>query len=185
MLPDLREIKQRRVAAGLTQSSLSEISSVSQSLIAKIEAGKIEPSYAKAKRLFDCLTQLHAKQEKLVKDAMTRPVVSVEESESLKSAIRALEKHGLSQLPVLSKEKPVGSITERGILGKINSSPGLEIERARVEEAMEEALPTIQENTPVSVASQLLSFNSAVLVVKKGKIAGILTKSDLLKQMIK
>lgn len=185
MLPDLREIKPRRTAAGLTQNQLSDLSGVSQSLIAKIEAGNIEPSYGKAKRLFDCLEQLHAKQERLAKDIMTKPVVFVEAKESLKKAIKALEKHGFSQLPVLSKGKQLGSISEKSVLAKINSSPGIDVEKALAEEAIEESLPTIQPNTPVSVVRQLLNFNAAVLVVKKGRITGIVTKSNLLEEMIK
>ncbi len=185
MLPDLREIKARRIAAGLTQSRLSELSGVSQSLIAKIEAEKIEPSYAKVKRLFDCLAQMHAQHEKQAKDIMTKPVVSVESNDYLRQAIKLLERHGLSQLPVLSKGKAVGCISEKSVLAKINNAPGIDVEKAHAGEAMEEALPTIQPNTPVSAASQLLGFNSAVLVARKGKIIGIITKSDLLKQMIK
>ncbi len=185
MLPDLKEIKAKRVSAGLTQSQLAQLSSVSQSLIAKIEAGSIQPSYAKAKRLFDCLTQMHAKQEKPASQLMSKPVVFVEAEESLKKAIKALEKHGLSQLPVLSKGKQLGSVSEKSILAKINLGRGIDVEKARAEEAMEEALPTIQPNTPESVVRQLLSFNPAVLVVKNGRIAGIITKSDLLKEMIK
>ncbi len=185
MLPDLAEIKQRRIAAGLTQSRLANLSSVSQSLIAKIESGNIEPSYAKAKRLFDCLQQLHARQEKQAKDIMTRDVVGIDAKESLRRAIRVLEKRGFSQLPVLAKGKPMGSMTEKSVLAKINSSPGIDIGKAKADDAMEEALPTIQPNTPESVVRQLLNFNAAVLVVKKGRIAGIITKSDLLKQMIK
>ncbi|MFA4856113.1 MAG: helix-turn-helix domain-containing protein, partial [archaeon] len=75
MLPDLGEIKARRISAGLTQSRLASLSGVSQSLIAKIEAGNIEPSYGRAKRLLDCLAQLNAKKEKQAKDIMTRPVM--------------------------------------------------------------------------------------------------------------
>jgi predicted transcriptional regulator len=184
MLPDLREIKSKRLNAGLTQSQLASQSGVSQSLIAKIEAGSIEPSYGRAKKLFDCLNQLHAKQEKTAKELMTGPVAFVEGDDSLKKAIKALERHGFSQLPVLSKGKPVGSISEKSILAKINSEK-VDIEKAKAEDAMEEALPSIQPQTPESVVRQLLAFSPAVLVVKKGRIAGIITKSDLLKQMIK
>jgi predicted transcriptional regulator len=185
MLPDLREIKARRISAGLTQSQLASLSNVSQSLIAKIEAGNIEPSYAKAKRLFDCLNQISAKKGKTAKDLMTRPVASVEAKEALKRAIKALEKHGFSQVPVLSKGKPVGSISEKGILGRINSEPGFDAEKARVVDLLEEALPTIQPNMPETAVKQLLNFSNAVLVVEKGRISGIITKSDLLKQMLK
>jgi len=185
MLPDLMEIKARRIGAGLTQSQLASLSGVSQSLIAKIEAGNIEPSYAKARKLFECLRQLHARQEKQAKDIMTSPVAFVEAGETLKKAIKALEKKGFSQLPVLSREKQVGSISEKSILAGLNSGKALDVENSLVEEAMEEALPTIQPNTPVSVVRQLLGYNTAILVVEKGKTAGIITKSDLLKEMIK
>jgi len=185
MLPELKELKPRRVASDLTQSQLAKESGVSQSLIAKIEAGNIEPSYAKVKRLFDYLTQMSTAKEKTAKDLMSSQVVSVAASDSLKRAIKTLEKHGFSQLPVISNGKQLGSISEKSILAKINSSPNIDPEKVKAEEAMEEALPTIQENTPLSVVRQLLSFNSAILVVKKGKIAGIVTKSNLLEQMIK
>ena len=185
MLPGLSEIKARRVSAGLTQNQLAELSGVSQSLIAKIESGNIEPSYGRTKSLFDCLTRLKTGKEKQAKDVMTKPVRFVKADESLKKAIKALERHGLSKLTVLDKEKQVGSISEKSILAKINSSPGIDVEKARAEEAMEEALPTIQPNTPISVISQLLNFNAAILVVEKGKSTGIITKSNLLEQMLK
>jgi predicted transcriptional regulator len=59
------------------------------------------------------------------------------------------------------------------------------VEKEKAEEAMEEALPTIQPSTPESVVMQLLNFNAAILVVEKGKITGIITKSNLLEQMLK
>jgi len=185
MLPDLKEIKARRINASLTQSRLASLSGVSQSLIAKIESGNIEPSYQKAKRLFDCLRQYSTSKEKVASELMTRQVAFVKAEESLKKAIKRLEARGFSQVPVLKGEKLVGSISEKGILAKIGSENGLDLEKAAAEEAMEEALPTIQPNTPVSAVKQLLEFSQAVLVAEKGKIAGIITKSDLLKEMIK
>ena len=185
MLPNLKEIKTRRVNANLTQSKLAELSNVSQSLIAKIESGNIEPSYQKAKRLFDCLEQLNAGREKTALQIMTKPVTFVKADESLKMAIKRLEGKGYSQIPIFKDGKQIGSISEKGILAKIGSEKGLDIETAKAEEAMEETLPTIPGNTPVSAARQLLNFNAAVLVVEKGKITGIITKSDLLKKMIK
>ena len=184
MLPDLREIKSKRLNAGLTQSQLAAQSGVSQSLIAKIEAGTIEPSYGRAKRLFDCLKKLHAKQEKTAEELMTKQVAFVDEEDSLKKAIKTLQRHGFSQLPVLSNGKPVGSISEKSILAKINSGK-VDVEKARATKAMEEALPSIQPNMPETAVKQLLAFSPAVIVTKKGKMAGIITKFDLLKQMIK
>ena len=52
MLPTLEIIPDRRRKLGLTQSQLASLAGVSQSYIAKLEAGKIEPSYIKIKSIF-------------------------------------------------------------------------------------------------------------------------------------
>ena len=183
MLPDLSEIKARRKHHNLTQSQLAALSGVSQSMIAKLEAGKIVPSYDKAKRLFDTLERLHEESTPKAKGVMTPKVLFVSENDSIREAIKKLEKNGLSQLPVLKGEQSIGLITEKGLLTKINS--GADIQKDKVNEAMEESCPTIQENTPLQAVSQLLDYSPAVLVKKKGKISGIITKSDLLKTVLK
>ena len=52
MFPKLNEISKKRKILGLTQSELAKLAGVSQSLIAKLESGKIEPSYTKVKTIF-------------------------------------------------------------------------------------------------------------------------------------
>jgi predicted transcriptional regulator len=183
MLPELSEIKARRKIQGLTQSGLAALSGVSQSLIAKLEAGKIVPSYDKAKKLFDTLEKMHEESGLCAGDVMVKKVLFVSEDDSIKKAVAMLEKKALSQLPVLRKSQSVGLVTEKGILAKLGS--GIDVERGRVKDAMEEAAPTIQETTPLQIVSQLLTYSPAVLVKKKGKIRGIITKSDLLKTMVR
>jgi predicted transcriptional regulator len=46
---------------------------------------------------------------------------------------------------------------------------------------MEEAFPQVGEDAPLSLLSSLLQVYSAVLISKKGKVTGIVTKADLLK----
>jgi predicted transcriptional regulator len=46
---------------------------------------------------------------------------------------------------------------------------------------MDETLPQVNENTPVSLISNLLQVYPAVLIVIKGNIKGIITKADFLK----
>jgi len=46
---------------------------------------------------------------------------------------------------------------------------------------MEEAFPIVKEDEGLPVILTLLQSNHAVLVSKKGKIVGIITKADLLK----
>ncbi|MBU4502216.1 MAG: helix-turn-helix domain-containing protein, partial [Nanoarchaeota archaeon] len=48
----LEEIKIRRNKIGLTQTQLARLAGVSQSLIAKIESKKIDPTFSKTKSIF-------------------------------------------------------------------------------------------------------------------------------------
>ena len=46
---------------------------------------------------------------------------------------------------------------------------------------MEQPFPQINENTPIKPIRQLLEFYQAVLVLRKNRPMGIITKADLLK----
>ncbi len=51
----------------------------------------------------------------------------------------------------------------------------------KVEEIMEQPFPQINEDTPIKPIRHLLEFYQAVLVARKNKTIGIITKADLLK----
>lgn len=59
-----------------------------------------------------------------------------------------------------------------------------QISKISVGEIMEESLPRLNENAPIPLVSSLLQVYSAVLVTKKGKVIGILTKADLFKVIV-
>ena len=63
MLPQLEEIEKRRKILGLSQKELAKMVGVSQSMIAKIETGRINPSYTKTKDIFDLFESLEKKRE--------------------------------------------------------------------------------------------------------------------------
>lgn len=63
MLPSLEEIIRKRKVLNLTQKQVSQLAGVSQSLIAKLESGKIDPSYTKVKAILDVLDRLETKAE--------------------------------------------------------------------------------------------------------------------------
>jgi len=182
MLPSVDEIEKRRKNLGLSQKQLSKLSGVSQSMIAKIETGRINPSYSKTKAIFDTLQNLQRKMETKAKDILQENVVGIQKSEPVSRATKTMHETGFSQLPVLDGTQPVGSISERTVLDRILKGHDLsELSRLRVEEIMEEAFPSIDPETPLDVVSSLLQYSSAVLVTKKGEISGIITKADLLK----
>jgi len=54
-LPDLSRIAVMRKRMGLTQTELAEKAGVSQSLIARVEAGTVDPRYSKVEKIFRAL----------------------------------------------------------------------------------------------------------------------------------
>ena len=182
MLPELSEIGKRRRKLGLKQAQLARLASVSQSLIAKLESGKIDPSFSKTKQIFEALEQLEHKEQLTAKSILTKNIISVKASDRLSNAINLMKKNGISQLPVFSGDHIVGSLTEETILEKI-SSPGKieDVPKLKVENVMDEPFPRVPEDTPSSLLGNLLSHSKAVLVARKEKIIGIVTNADLLK----
>ena len=181
MLPELSEIKNRRKRTGLTQSGLAAKTGVSQSLIAKIEAGAAIPSYDNAKRIFDFFESLHAQVQAKAQDFISSKVISASPETTLREAVRSMKKHAVSQLPVLEDGRNIGAVSERAVLEKLNSAEDMNAVSAMpVRELMEEAMPTVRQDSPSRVVSALLEHNPGVLVARNGKIVGIITKSDLL-----
>ena len=185
MLPEINEIKRRRKQMNLTQNDLAKIAKVSQSLIAKVEAGKIIPTYDKAKRIFDSLEKLGMESALKVSDIMIGKIHSVKGKDSVKKAISLMERKGISQVPVIEHGHCIGAVSEKTIISKVNESEGKKLSEIKVSEVMDESLPVIQASTPVEIVSDLLNYNAALLVSKKGKLTGIVTKADLLKIMLR
>ncbi len=187
MLPELSDIIKRRKRLGLTQKELAKLSGVSQSLIAKIESGKVIPSYSKVKAIFDTLENLEEKVLKInikAGDIMSRKVIGVNVDCKVTEASRIMLKYGFSQLPVFDKGRVVGSISEKDIMNFV--SKGLkseELSKLSVSDIMDEPFPQVSIKTPIFVINYLLQVFNAVLVVDRGKLVGIITKADILKVM--
>jgi len=185
MLPEIQTIATRRRKLGLTQSELAALAQVSQSYIAKLEARKIEPSYIKVKSIVEALEKQEQKTDGKAADIMTSKVISVRINDQVQTAIELMSKYGYSQLPVLEDEKLVGSISERTIVEKItNSKRKVNLTSKPVSSIMEEAFPQIGEEAPISVVTSLLKIYPAVIVSRKGRVVGIVTKADLLKTLV-
>ncbi|MEM5882796.1 MAG: CBS domain-containing protein [Candidatus Aenigmatarchaeota archaeon] len=182
MLPEIDEIEKRRKNLGLTQKSLAAFCGLSQSLIAKIESKKINPSYYAVKKIFDCLENLEKKSQITAEHLLSKKVVFIRTNEKVSKAIKLMRKHGYSQLPVFDGKNFVGSVSERTILDQISKGEKpSDFLSKRVEEIMEESFPIITEKEPLSSILTLLQNNHAILISKKGKVIGIITKADLLK----
>ncbi|HVH16431.1 MAG TPA: CBS domain-containing protein [Candidatus Angelobacter sp.] len=183
MLPQLDEIQKKRKALGLTQSKLAQLAGVSQSIIAKIESGTVDPSYSIAKRLVEALEKESIQVSRpRVSEIMSRPVISVSKTQLVRDAVDMMRKRGYSQLPVFDGNRCVGSISEKTILDRAARGEPLEsLLNNRVRDIMDSPLPMVNDDTPLEMLLGLLQGNYGVLVTKGESTIGILTKSDILK----
>ncbi len=175
---ELGEVKLLRKRLGLTQKELAMAAGVSQSLIAKVEAGTIDPSYSAGKRIVESLHAFTNRQEATAAEVMRHQVISCKEEELLAAAIKKMERHAISQLPVLKDENIVGLLSETSIIRRMEE---ISHERTRVGDVMEEAPPIIPKATPRRVIAELLQHYNLLLVKERGRLRGIITRADLLR----
>ncbi|MBS7648857.1 MAG: CBS domain-containing protein [Candidatus Bathyarchaeia archaeon] len=167
-------LKKMRLEAGLTQSQLAKMVGVSQAHLAKIESGKVDPRLSTVNKILQILTSRRGKK---CGEIMTREVITTTLKEKIKNVSEIMVRYGFSQLPVVDGNKVVGMVTEEGIVK--NLSPNIAEEP--VEKIIEPPLPTVSEDTDISVVRPLLEMHPGVLVTRKGELVGIITRSDLLK----
>jgi predicted transcriptional regulator len=183
-LPSLEEVKKTRRQLGLTQAEVARLAGVSQSLIAKIENGRTEPSYLHVKRIFEALERESRKvrPELTAGEVCSKRLVTATKNERIYDAVALMRRHQISQLPIFEGEVQVGSLTERTISHELAVERTPEaLSKLRVADILAEPFPQLDERTPLHAAAALLQTESAVLVTKNGRPLGIITKADLLK----
>jgi len=183
-LPELDIIKNIRKQAGVNQTELAKAARVSQSLIARIESGKVDPSYGKVKKILSALEKIGKGRIFTAKDIMNKKLVAISPNASVRDAASIMKKKNISQMPVIDNDVVVGSLSEKNIIEKISSEESIDnISLIAVKDIMREAFPQVDKDSMLSIISLMLEYYPAVLVTDKGKIKGIITKADLLKLM--
>ena len=177
---DITKLKEIRRKLDLTQHEFAFKAGVSQSLIAKIEANKIDPTYSKVKKIENAIDSLSKHKEKEAKDIMIKNIILAKSEDKISKVIKLMNKYSISQLPVLEKDKVIGLITESSILEKSLENANI----LKAKDLMIEAPPLISENTKISVVSSLLKYYPLILVSKKGGLKGLITKADLLNSLV-
>jgi predicted transcriptional regulator len=183
-LPELETIKNIRRQIGVNQTELAKAAKVSQSLIARIESGKVDPSYGKVKKILSALEKIGKGKILTAIDIMNKKVVAITSNASIRDAASIMKRKNISQMPVIDNDVVVGSISEKNIIEKISSEESIDnISLIAVKEIMKDAFPQVDKDSMLSIISIMLEYYPAVLVTDKGKIKGIITKADLLKLM--
>jgi cystathionine beta-synthase len=113
------------------------------------------------------------------KVAGERPrVLSVAPRDTVAEALTQMDRHGVTQMPVIEEGKPVGSVRENRLLAKVLGDR--ELLTTTVGELMEASFPVIDVDASSTDVTKLLRRNPAVLVEEFGRITGIITRHDML-----
>ncbi len=88
---------------------------------------------------------------------------------------------GISQVPVMSKERVCGIITESIILNKVLTQPNAGSLFAG--DIMEDSPPIVSSTAGFRTLSELLKNYEMLLVSEKGDIKGVVSKADLLERI--
>jgi predicted transcriptional regulator len=169
-------MRQLREEAGLSQAELARLAKVSQAHVAKIEGEKVDPRLSTVNRILFILRTRKGTGKMKCSEIMHRQVVSVSPDDPVSKAIKTMHRMGISQMPVLHGGSQVGSIGETAIMRNFDRN----IKRLRVRDVIDRPFPVVDTQDTIDILPQLLDAHGAVLVSEKGKIKGIIPKSDLL-----
>ncbi|MGB9786682.1 MAG: CBS domain-containing protein [Infirmifilum sp.] len=184
-IPTPEELRMLRIKAGLTQSEVARRAGVSQSLIARIEAGKVNPRVSTLIRIYSALKSF-VEDELTACDVMSYPVVFVKPQTSLVEAAKIMWEKGFSQLPVMRDENSenVGTLFDDDILTAFMHE-GDRAPQLTVADVMSDPLPIVPCGTKVRIIARMLGKGiPAVLVEQEMHVVGIITKSDIAKLLL-
>lgn len=180
MIKDLGQIRVLRKKIGMTQAELADKVGVSQSLIAKIENGRTQPSFENGRKILNYLESfMDRSRNKKAEEVHSTDILYLSPDDSVGTALEVMKENAVSQLPILEDGRSLGSITERGLIKNFDTLDRDEPLRI----IMDPSFPQIEKNAPIGVVRELLRYYPSVLTMSEGKIAGIITKADLLDEV--
>jgi acetoin utilization protein AcuB len=131
----------------------------------------------------------------LVKNWMSKEVITVEPDESMQNAIYILQEQNIKILPVMDKEKVVGIITDRD-LKKASPSDATTLDmhellflisKIKVRDLMRKQVYTAKPDDTVEESAAMLlekKISGAPVVDVDNRLLGIITRSDIFRVLI-
>ena len=116
------------------------------------------------------------------KDGHEPALVWVEPGASTRQALALINQHDISHLPVCHDGGCVGSLSDATLMARVIEQP--DILDGPVESLMDDPFPDVDARTPMSGIGRLLTRQTpAVLVRRNGKLAGIITRYDVVRYL--
>lgn len=126
-----------------------------------------------------------------VGERMSRPVITVAPGDPINDVLAMFRKEHIRRAPVLNKGKLVGIISETDLL---NASPSdvstlsiwemnYLLSKVTVNRVMSKKVITVDVDTPIEEAARIMADNKigGLPVLSNGRVAGIITETDLFK----
>ena len=185
MLPDIEDILKLKKKHKLSSRKLAKELNDEPTFgwINKVENGKIkDPSYLKMKKIYEYFERL----EKINGDTIEgkyKKIKSFKIGDDVKTVSTMMAKHGFSQVPIYDKNQIcVGMLTDKIITKLAN----LRAENKKIKHSnLDPINPKIQHTDILKSVEDIFELYDYVLVEKKGKIVGILTRQDLNQELLK
>jgi predicted transcriptional regulator len=182
-IPTPDELRTRRETLGLRQTELARRAGISQSMVARIEAGNVDPRVSTLNKIIVVLNSAEPRKMRALQ-IMHTPVLSVQPQDAIGRAVEIFEKNNISQLPVIERGIPVGCISESVIVKAIEQQRLHKTHLFLVRDFMEPGFPTVPPDMDVETVVNILQQNHAVLVVEGRVVRGVITKHDLISLII-
>jgi predicted transcriptional regulator len=180
-LIDPKQVKRIRMQLGYTQAGLAVAAGVSQSIVAKVEAGVVDPTFRTLRAISTALNSRIVTTGKKAADVMSSPVIGVNSDARLSECVAIMKKDAFSQMPVFLGGRMIGTITEGRILDLLAAAPNpAEVLNQRVRNHVQPVFAVVGSDTPVEALFSLFGYLPAVLVVSGERVLGIITKIDML-----
>jgi len=112
----------------------------------------------------------------------TPALVAVAPGNPVRMALSSLAAHDVSQLPVMLEGTCVGSVAEGELMARVIEDP--RVLELPVEEIMDAPFPIVDGGLPLEQITRLMNRgNAAVLVREEDRVAGIVTRFDVVRTL--
>jgi CBS domain-containing protein len=122
--------------------------------------------------------------DELVRDIMTKNVVTIASDKTALDAAKLMAEKGISSLIVIKNGNPEGIITERDFIRKICAKE-LQVAQIKIINIMSKIQTIAEPDTPIEVAVQRM-VNRRIRrlpILQDGRVVGIITVTDLARHL--
>jgi acetoin utilization protein AcuB len=130
----------------------------------------------------------------LVKDRMSKPVISVSPDVPILEALNLMQREHIRRMPVIKEGKMVGIVSDKDLLNAAPSDAttlsvweiNYLVSKIKVGDVMSRQVRTVEEDTPIEEAARIMADNKigGLPVVRGGKVVGLITETDLCKILL-